>query len=179
MELIIIYGPPGVGKLAVAKELSKITGYRVFHNHLTIEVASAIWDFDDPNYLRFRDKYRKVMISDAQRTGVKGIIFTYAYGNTAYEDAFLKDIVRIARKGGGRSLFVQLYCDIKKLRGRVLHPSRKKYQKISTVKELHAEIRKRRVFAKVGFAQSMSIDNTRISPKSAAMMITRQYGLRK
>lgn len=179
MELIIIYGPPGAGKLAVSKELSRITGYRVFHNHLTIETAKAIWDFDDPNYLRFRDRYRKVMINDAARSGVKGMIFTYAYGNTPYEDSFLKDIVRINKGNGGNSVFVRLCCDIDALRRRVLHPSRKKYHKISTVKDLHAEIRRRNVFAQVGFAKSLSIDNTNLGPRAVANAIAKHYGLKK
>ena len=40
MKLILIYGPPGVGKLSVAKELKQLTGFPVLHNHL---VADLIW----------------------------------------------------------------------------------------------------------------------------------------
>ncbi len=39
MKLILIYGPEASGKLTVAGELAAITGNRVFHNHVSIEVA--------------------------------------------------------------------------------------------------------------------------------------------
>jgi len=35
MKLVFIYGPPAVGKLTVANALAKVTGFKVFHNHLT------------------------------------------------------------------------------------------------------------------------------------------------
>ncbi len=177
MKLVIIYGPPGVGKLTVANELSKITGYKVFHNHLTIELARSIWNVSDPKYLFFRDKYREMLVRDAARSGVRGMIFTYAYGNTAYEDAFLKKLSRMVKSAGGSSVFVQLCCNIEELRRRVLHPSRRKYSKISTVKELHREIKRRDVFSSVRFAKSMKIDNTNLSAKKAAAQIAAHYKL--
>jgi tRNA A37 N6-isopentenylltransferase MiaA len=33
MELLFIYGPAAVGKLTIGRELAKLTGYRLFHNH--------------------------------------------------------------------------------------------------------------------------------------------------
>jgi tRNA uridine 5-carbamoylmethylation protein Kti12 len=36
VKLIFISGMPAVGKLTVAQELAKLTGYRPFHNHLTV-----------------------------------------------------------------------------------------------------------------------------------------------
>lgn len=45
MQLIFIYGPPAVGKLSVANALAKLTGYRVFHNHLTIDLVRSIFDW--------------------------------------------------------------------------------------------------------------------------------------
>lgn len=46
MKLIYIYGPPASGKLTVAKELEKLTKYKLFHNHLINDVISEIMDFD-------------------------------------------------------------------------------------------------------------------------------------
>ena len=43
MNLVFIYGPPAVGKLTVAKELSLITGYPLFHNHLTRDLVHELF----------------------------------------------------------------------------------------------------------------------------------------
>lgn len=46
MKLIFIYGLPGVGKLTVAKELTKLTGYRLFHVHLLADMLESVFGFD-------------------------------------------------------------------------------------------------------------------------------------
>ena len=44
MNFIIIYGPAAVGKMTVGKELSKLTGYKLFHNHMSIEFVLQFFD---------------------------------------------------------------------------------------------------------------------------------------
>ena len=36
MKLLFIHGSPAVGKLTVANEIAKLTGFKVFHNHLSL-----------------------------------------------------------------------------------------------------------------------------------------------
>ena len=36
MKFIIITGPQAVGKMTVGQELTKITGLKLLHNHMTI-----------------------------------------------------------------------------------------------------------------------------------------------
>ena len=43
MTLVFIYGPPGVGKLTTARALAELTGFRVFHDHLTVNLV-ARWN---------------------------------------------------------------------------------------------------------------------------------------
>ena len=43
MRLVFIYGPPGVGKLTVATALATLTGYRLCHNHLTVNLVTALF----------------------------------------------------------------------------------------------------------------------------------------
>ena len=47
MELYLIYGLPGVGKLAVAKELMRLRpGYKLFHIHLLADMLESVFGFD-------------------------------------------------------------------------------------------------------------------------------------
>ena len=49
MKLVFILGNAAVGKMTVGQELMKITGLRLFHNHITIEPVLEVfgeWNLD-------------------------------------------------------------------------------------------------------------------------------------
>jgi tRNA uridine 5-carbamoylmethylation protein Kti12 len=52
MELIIIHGPPAAGKLTVANEVAKLTGFKVFHNHLSIDCVKPVFEFGSEAFWR-------------------------------------------------------------------------------------------------------------------------------
>ena len=58
MKLVIIYGPPATGKLTVANELAKITKFKIFHNHLTVDLLNSLLEFGTDSYFNFSDKIR-------------------------------------------------------------------------------------------------------------------------
>jgi len=41
MQLVIIFGPPAVGKMTVGRALAERTGFKLFHNHMTSKLALA------------------------------------------------------------------------------------------------------------------------------------------
>ena len=41
--LVIILGSHAVGKMTVGQELAKITGLRLFHNHMSIELSRKLF----------------------------------------------------------------------------------------------------------------------------------------
>ena len=45
MKLIILFGPPAVGKMTVGQELEKITRLKLFHNHMSLELVNQFFDF--------------------------------------------------------------------------------------------------------------------------------------
>ena len=47
MILVFILGDAAVGKMTVGQELMKITGLRLFHNHMTIEPVIEIFGHYD------------------------------------------------------------------------------------------------------------------------------------
>jgi len=58
MKLIFIYGPPAVGKLTVAEELVKLHDYRLFHNHLTLDLVRNIYPEFNQQMFVLPDKLR-------------------------------------------------------------------------------------------------------------------------
>ena len=45
MKLVLLFGPQAVGKMTVGQELAKITGLKLFHNHMTIDLVSNFFDY--------------------------------------------------------------------------------------------------------------------------------------
>ena len=65
MKLIILFGPPAVGKMTVGQELSKITGYKLLHNHMTIDLVTEFFDFGTPQFERLVPTFRQMLSSIA------------------------------------------------------------------------------------------------------------------
>jgi cytidylate kinase len=39
MKLLFLYGPAASGKLTIARELTTLTGFALFHNHLVVDAV--------------------------------------------------------------------------------------------------------------------------------------------
>jgi shikimate kinase len=55
MKLIFLHGLPGVGKLTVGRELAKLTEFRVFHNHLAVDLVESIFEFGSQPFVELRE----------------------------------------------------------------------------------------------------------------------------
>lgn len=66
MKLVFILGDAAVGKMTVGQELMKITGLRLFHNHMTIEPVIEIFGrYDGKTIAEMRDMiFRNFAASD-------------------------------------------------------------------------------------------------------------------
>lgn len=177
MDLVYIYGPPGVGKYTVSRELSRLTGYRLFHNQLSIEFVRSVFDFGDPPFNKLVLKFRSEMIEEAAINGVS-VVFTSAYAR-GLNDSIMKGIVKKVEQHGGRVCFVQLYCERQELLKRVSNKSRKGFFKINTARKLDYLLKKYNHLSKIPFAESMVIDNTHVAPRKAALMIMSHYGIKR
>ena len=175
MKLLLIYGPPGVGKLTVAKELAKLTGFPLFHNHLTVDLVASIFPMGTKIYSDLVKEIRLDLIEAAAKNRVKGMIFTFVYGVETYgggeDDKFIKNIIDRIRRFKGRVFFVKLTCNEKELRRRLKHPSRKSFGKIRKIKTLRSIGKDYNLDATVPFGKSLIIDNTKLPPKRAARII--------
>ncbi|MGH2437239.1 MAG: AAA family ATPase [bacterium] len=176
MTLVFMYGPPAVGKLTVANALAKLTGYRVFHNHLTVDLVASIFDWGQGPFFRFVNRYRVELIEAAAKADINGVIFTFVYAKDA-DDRFVAAVVDAVERHGGRVCFVRLTCERNELWRRVRAPSRAHFRKVTRVKKLRELFGRYDISSDVSHRPNLVIDNTRVGPRKAAQMIALHYKL--
>jgi hypothetical protein len=176
MKLIVLYGLPGVGKLTTAKALSALTGFRLFHNHLSFDLVKAIFDFPSPPFGRLLATVRLAAFEEAAREGVPGLIFTFVYA-APHDDAFLEAMLRVVRQHDGQVLFVRLTCDPAVNDARITAPERRAYGKVTSVEWLRKAQAHWRMEEAIPFGESFEIDNTALEPDTSARRIAAHFSL--
>lgn len=112
MHLVIIFGPGAVGKMTVGRELCALTGYKLFHNHMSIDPVLGIFDFGTPAFVRLTSELRRRVIEEAVAADLPGLVFTVVWDLDSPDDqAYVETLLAPVRAAGGRIDFVELYAD--------------------------------------------------------------------
>ncbi len=78
-QLIFLLGPPAVGKMTVGLELCRLTGMRLLHNHMTIDLVLPIFDFGTPAFFRLVETFRRSILEEVAQSDLPGLVFTYVW----------------------------------------------------------------------------------------------------
>ena len=76
-KLIMITGPQAVGKTTVGQELEKITNFKLFHNHMTIDLVNNFFSYSTKEGREMVKMLRRDMLEFFAKSSIDGIIFTY------------------------------------------------------------------------------------------------------
>lgn len=108
-SLLFVLGPPAVGKMSVGQAVAERTGLRLFHNHLSIELALRYFEFDTPAFQRISGSIRARVVEEVAGSDLPGLVFTFVWAFDAPEDQEAVDeYARPFRERGGRVLFLEL-----------------------------------------------------------------------
>jgi AAA domain len=107
--LLFVVGPPAVGKMTVGHEIARRTGFRLFHNHHTIDLVLRFFAFGTPSFHRLVGEFRRRIMEEVAASDLPGLVFTYVWAfDHASEDDTVEQWARIFRDRGGRVLFLEL-----------------------------------------------------------------------
>jgi shikimate kinase len=168
MKLVFLHGPAASGKLTVGRELSRVTGYRLFHNHLIVDAVTAVFEFGSESFVRLREEMWLSVFREAALRGVS-IIFTFAPERTVGE-TFVEEAIASVEGPGGRVLFVELTCPESELERRIEDSSRAEYGKLRS-KALYQELRGAGAFDYPELPADLTIDTSERTPTEAAVLI--------
>lgn len=112
MHLVVLFGPQAVGKLAVGRELTRRTPYRLLHNHATIEPLLEVFDWGTPAFETLKAEFRARVVEEALVSGMPGLVLTYVWALDVAEDvAQVARLVAPVLEADGRVDLVELWAD--------------------------------------------------------------------
>ncbi len=162
MRLVVLYGPPGVGKLTVGTELSELTGFKLFHNHLTVNLVTSVFPPGSEAWNRLAARIRLDMFAEAAREGVDLILTRAPRAADQAEADRVRAMIEPVCAAGGTVLFVQLKCDREELLVRVQTDARRAHNKLTDPEVL---VNLFDLDATLPFDPHLRIDTTRMPPR--------------
>ncbi len=112
VRLLVIFGPPAVGKMTVGAEVARRGGFRLFHNHALIEPLLDVFDYGTPAFMTLLDEFRIRVVEEAAASGAD-LVSTIVWALQLAEDA-----VTIGRyiapyvDAGGEVAFAELFAGL-------------------------------------------------------------------
>jgi len=109
VRLVVIFGPAAVGKMTVGMELQRLTGLRLFHNHMAIDLALRFFPFGTPQFSRIVSTIRTRVFEEVASSELPGLIFTYVWAlDNPGDKRDVDGIVRFFAERGAQVCFVEL-----------------------------------------------------------------------
>jgi shikimate kinase len=176
MQVVYLYAPMGVGKLTVGRELARLTGFKLLHNHLFADVATQLFAHETQPYFHLLRLTRENTFASAAREDVS-FIATGVYRGTREQDAAIMRSLAPIYEAGGSVLFVQLTCEREVWLERLQSPARAPLKKITEPRIVLDLLAQFDLFATMPFEPGLTIDTTRLSPTETALQIVAQGSL--
>ena len=184
MKLITIVGPQAVGKMTVGQELEKITGLKLFHNHMTIELVTPFFSYSTETGKKLVHSFRMQIFEEMAKSDQEGLIFTFIYAFDDPKDTEYYNKIRdIFAKQGSQIYFVELETTLEERIKRNETENRLKNKPTKrdiewSKKNLIKDSKKYRMNSYPGEVKEknyIKIDNTNLSAKEVAKIIKEKF----
>jgi hypothetical protein len=175
MKFVFIYGPPAAGKLTVARELSALTGFSLFHNHLIVDAVASVFPFGSERFIRLRETFWLTMFREASEAG-QSLLFTFCPEATV-TPAFPDRVRGTVEAVGGELLLVRLALTTEEQERRIGNDDRIGFGKLRSL-DLLRRIRGELLACEAAMPPAaLTIDTGLVEPAAAAQLIAQTFGL--
>lgn len=186
-NLVIIIGPHAVGKMTVGQELAKLTGLRLFHNHMSIELARMLFRREEKEWGVLNESVRQTVFELFAKGDFPGLIFTFMCAFELQSDFdYLERLIGLFRSNGAGCHVVELCADFdvrlerNKSENRLANKASKRDLARSEA-EMRRTGEQHRLNSledeELPFESYLKIDNTHLPPEEVARMIKECFGL--
>jgi len=186
MKLVVIFGPHAVGKMTVGQELAKLTGLKLFHNHMTIDIVSDLFENIPNERARLTTLFRKEIFDAFSKTDEYGMIFTYMWALDCKEDwDYINEVEELFKSRGAEVYYVELTADFdlriqrNKTENRLLNkPTKRNVEHSEGIfRWLESKYRLNSLEGEITKINYLKIDNSNLSPDIVAQIIKEKFYL--
>ncbi|WP_045515852.1 AAA family ATPase [Neobacillus niacini] len=186
MKFVLVFGPQAVGKMTVGQELAKITGLKLFHNHMTIEMVTPIFDFSTKEGQRLVSLFRREIFEAVAKSDLEGLIFTYVWAfNHPSDWDYVNEVCEIFESRGGIVYFVELEADLDERLERNKSPHRLEHKPTkrniewseNNLKKSLEKYRLNSLEGEISKEKYIRINNTNMSAEEVAKVIKEKFQL--
>jgi len=137
-RVVFIHGPAASGKYTIGSALAERLGIPLFHNHLTVDLVTTLFDFGSPPFIALREDIWLAAFTEAARAGVS-FVFTF-FPEATVRPTFVEEAVAAVEARGGAIVFVELTCSEEAVEARLDSESRARFGKLRSL-ELYRQLR--------------------------------------
>lgn len=183
MRLVVIIGAPAVGKATVGRALADGYGFRLFHNHVSLDAVASVFDWGTAPFDRLVGEFRQRVVEEAASSEVD-LVFTYVWAfSEPGEGVSIARYRETVLRAGGTVYFVELVAPLEVRAERNGMASRRAMKARSDEASTPAWLRQ--IDAKYSFESGgalpfpdpyLRLDTTEMEPEAAAEAIARAFG---
>lgn len=174
---VIIIGPQAVGKMAVGMALREKYNYRLFHNHMTIELVNELYGHLGKTSWELIGQLRHLIFEDVKKRPLDGFVFTYMMDfDSEKEHAHIKELIESFQACDYKVVLLELEADVNtrlERNGSELRLKNKATKRNLTWsnEDLVSSMEKYRLNSRTGemtYPYYLKINNTHLSPEEVA-----------
>ena len=183
IKLVVILGPPAVGKMTVGQALAEQTGLKLLHNHMIGDLVRQffpVYGMGSTEGKRLKNLFTQEILETIAKSDLPGLIFTnmFNFDNPASHE-YIQALLDLYESHGAKTCVVELYADHdvrierNKTDNRLSHKPYKRDFMVSENlnREIESQQRLNSHDGEKPFANYLKINNTHLTPKIVATMI--------
>ncbi len=166
--------------MTIGQELENISGLKLFHNHITIELVSGFFSYGTPQGRNLVGQIRNEFFKAFSESNEAGYIFTFVWAfSEKGEREYIEGIAKMFEEKGAEIYWVELEAQFderlrrNKTENRLNHKPTKRDLEFSerNLIESHEKYRLNSLEGEIKHPNYLRIDNTELSVEAVANQI--------
>jgi len=169
VQVVFIFGPTASGKLTIAREVAGLTGFKLFPDHLAVDLVNSVFESGMRPYVRIREWAWTEVLREAVHMNLS-LVFTFKPQATI-RSSFISHACVIIERLGGDIVFVELTCPEAVIESRIENDDRRALHKLASIEDYRRQRDQGAFQFRTMPTPALKIDTSECSPGEAAARI--------